>query len=80
MEEFFMSTIDKVKQLIADQLGKDVSEITDDKDLVKDLGADSLDAVELIMAIEEEFGVTISDEDGSNVKTVKDVVSLIEKN
>lgn len=74
-----MSTIDKVKQLIADQLGKDVSEITDDKDLVKDLGADSLDAVELIMAIEEEFGVTISDEDGSNVKTVKDVVSLIEK-
>jgi len=75
-----MSTIDKVKQLIADQLGKDVSEITDDKDLVKDLGADSLDAVELIMAIEEEFGVTISDEDGSNVKTVKDVVSLIEKN
>ena len=75
-----MSTIDKVKQLIADQLGKDVSEIADDKDLVKDLGADSLDAVELIMAIEEEFGVTISDEDGSNVKTVKDVVNLIEKN
>lgn len=75
-----MSTIDKVKALIAEQLGKDVSEISEEKDLVKDLGADSLDAVELIMAIEEEFGVSISDEDGSNVKTIQDVVNLIEKN
>ena len=74
-----MSTIDKVKELIAKQLGKDVSEITEEKELVKDLGADSLDAVEMIMAIEEEFGVTISDEDGSNVKTVLDVAKLIEK-
>ena len=75
-----MSTVDKVKQLIAEQLGKDVAEIGEDKDLVKDLGADSLDAVELIMAIEEEFGISISDEDGSNVKTVSDVVKLIENN
>lgn len=73
-----MSNIDKIKELIANQLGKDVSEITDEKELVKDLGADSLDAVELIMAIEEDFGVTISDEDGSNVKTVGDIVKLIE--
>ena len=75
-----MSTFDKVSKLIAEQLGKDVSEIKEDKDLVKDLGADSLDAVELIMAIEEEFGISISDEEGSSVKTVKDIVNLIEKN
>ena len=75
-----MSTLDKVKELIAKQLGKDVSEITEEKELVKDLGADSLDAVELIMAIEEDFGLTISDEDGSNVKTVADIVNLIDNN
>ena len=75
-----MSTLDKVKELISKQLGKDLSEVTEEKELVKDLGADSLDAVELIMAIEEDFGVTISDEDGSNVKTVADIVNLIEKN
>lgn len=73
-----MSNVDKIKELIANQLGKDISEITDEKELVKDLGADSLDAVELIMAIEEDFGVTISDEDGSNVRTVGDIVKLIE--
>ena len=73
-------SVEKVKDLIAKQLNKDVSEISEEKELVKDLGADSLDAVELIMAIEEDFGVTISDEDGSNVKTVGDVVKLIDNN
>lgn len=74
-----MATVDKVKKIIAEQLNKDISEIGEDLDIVKDLGADSLDIVEMIMNIEEEFGITVPDDKAVNVKTVKDIVSLLEK-
>ncbi len=73
-----MATVDKIKEIIANQLKKDISEIGDDMDIVKDLGADSLDVVEMVMSIEEEFGITVDDEKAVNVKTVKDIVSLLE--
>ena len=69
---------EKVKKLIADQLCISINKVTDDADIAKDLGADSLDVVELLMAFEEEFGVSISDEDASKIKTVNDIVSYIE--
>lgn len=74
-----MSTLEKVANLIAEQLNKPVSEITPDKEVVKDLGADSLDIVEMIMTLEEQFGVTIPEEDAIGIKTVGDIVALIEK-
>lgn len=73
-----MVDVNRIKQIIADEIGKNVEEITEEKDLVKDLGVDSLDAVEFIMAMEEEFGVTITDEEGSAIKTVADVIKLVE--
>ena len=69
---------DKIKQIIADQLCISVEKVTDEADITKDLGADSLDVVELLMAFEEEFGVSISDEDASKIKSVNDVVAYIE--
>lgn len=74
-----MSVSEQVKELIAKQLNKPVSEITEDKEVVKDLGADSLDVVEMLMNLEEESGITISEEDAVNIKTVGDIISLIEK-
>ena len=74
-----MKTLDKVKQLIEENLNKPVEEITQDKEIVKDLGADSLDIVEMLMALEDEFGVTVSDEDAIKIKTVGDIVNTIEK-
>jgi len=62
---------------LAEQLGLDISEVTPDKNLMEDLGADSLDVVDLVMAFEDEFGVKISDQDLSKIKTVKDVVEAI---
>ena len=69
---------EKIKKLIAEQLCISVEKVTDDADITKDLGADSLDIVELLMAFEDEFGVAISDEDAQNIKSVNDVVSYIE--
>ena len=69
---------DKVRKLIAEQLCISVEKVTDEADITKDLGADSLDVVELLMAFEEEFGVSISDEEASKIKTVNDVVAYIE--
>ncbi len=74
-----MATVEKVKEMIAKQLNKPVEEITEDKELVKDLGADSLDNVELLMNFEDEFGITIPEEATANVKTVGDIINLIEK-
>ncbi len=74
-----MATIDKVKELIAKQLNKPVDAITEDKEVVKDLGADSLDVVEMLMSLEEEFNVTVPEEDAVNIKTVGDIVKLIDK-
>lgn len=70
---------EKVKDLIVDQLGVDASKVTPEASFVEDLGADSIDIVELIMTLEEEFGVTISDEDAQNIRTVGDAVKYIEQ-
>ena len=75
-----MAVLDNVKELISKQLNKPVEEITDDKEIVKDLGADSLDVVEMLMSLEEEFNITVPEEDAVNLKTVGDIVKLIENN
>ena len=71
---------EKVKEIIANQLNKDADLITLETHLVDDLGADSLDAVDLIMAIEDEFGIELDDEAAQNVRKVGDLVSYIEAN
>ena len=70
---------DKVRQIIADQLGVKREEVTDNAKFVDDLGADSLDTVELVMALEEEFGVEIPDEDAEKLATVGDALRYIEE-
>ena len=70
---------DKVKEIIADQLGIDEEEIVSDASFIDDLGADSLDLVELIMALEEEFDMEIPDEDAEKIKTVGDAVDYIKE-
>jgi len=71
---------DKVKEIIADQLGIDEEEIVNDASFIDDLGADSLDLVELIMALEEEFDMEIPDEDAEKISTVGDAVDYIKNN
>ena len=70
---------DKVRQIIAEQLGVKKEEVTDNAKFVDDLGADSLDTVELVMALEEEFGVEIPDEDAEKLVTVGDALRYIEE-
>ena len=77
--ELVMATFDKVKEIVVEQLGVDASEVNIDSTFIDDLGADSLDIVELIMAFEEEFNVEIPDEVAEKIKTVKDAVELIDK-
>ncbi len=74
-----MATIDKVKELISQQLNKPVEEITEEKEVVKDLGADSLDVVEMLMSLEEEFNITVPEEEAVNIKTVGDIVKLLDE-
>ena len=69
----------KVRAIIADQLMVDPDEVTDDASFVEDLGADSLDTVELIMEFEDEFGVEISDEDAEKISTVGEAVAYMSK-
>ena len=71
---------DEIKDIIIDQLQVDESEVTMDTNLMKDLSADSLDAVEIIMAIEEEFGIEIPDEEAENFQTFGDLVKYVEEN
>lgn len=71
-------TIDKVKTLISNQLNVAEANINLESRLVEDLGADSLDTVEMLMAFEEEFGISIPDEQAMQMKTVKDIVELID--
>jgi acyl carrier protein len=78
-EEIPMSVEDRVKSIIVEQLGVDADEVNPDASFVEDLGADSLDTVELIMAFEEEFGVEISDDEAEKIKKVKDAVEYIDK-
>lgn len=70
--------IEKVKEIIASQLNISAEKITEESKLVEDLGADSLDMVELLMAFEDEFSTTISDEIAVTIKTVSDIVKMIE--
>jgi acyl carrier protein len=72
-----MSVQDKVKKIIAEKLGVDPSEVVPEASFVDDLGADSLDLVELIMSMEEAFEIEISDEDAENLKTVQDAIDYI---
>lgn len=74
-----MNTFDKVAKLIAEQLNIPVSEVTGDKEVVKDLGADSLDIVELVMTLEDETGIKIDEDKASGIKTVNDIVALIDE-
>jgi acyl carrier protein len=71
---------DKVKQIIVDQLGVEAGDVTPASSFVDDLGADSLDRVELIMALEETFGIEIPDDDAEKIVTVQNAVDYIQKN
>ena len=73
-----MNTFDKVKAIVVEQLGVDEAEVTIDSTFIDDLGADSLDIVEFIMAFEEEFNVEIPDDVAEKIKTVKDTVEYID--
>ena len=68
----------RVKEIVCEQLGVSADEVTPEASFIEDLGADSLDIVELVMALEEEYGMEISDEDAEKIRTVKDVVNYIE--
>ena len=74
-----MATFDKVRDIVVEQLGSEADEVTLESTFIDDLGADSLDIVELIMAFEEEFNVEIPDEAAEKIKTVQDVVNYIEQ-
>ena len=74
-----MSTFDKIKEVIIDKLGVEESAIVKEAHFVDDLGADSLDTVELIMEFEEEFGIEIPDEDAEKITTVSSALEDIEK-
>ncbi len=75
-EELF----EKVREVISEQLNVEEDEIVEEASFVDDLNADSLDIVELVMALEEQFGISIPDEDAEKIKTVGDAVSYIEQN
>ena len=74
-----MESMDRIKKIIVDQLGVDESKIKENSSFVDDLGADSLDIVELIMAFEEEFDIEIPDEDAEKMKTIGDAVKYLSK-
>ncbi len=74
-----MSTFDKVKKIIVEQLGVDESEVTPEASITDDLGADSLDQVELVMAFETEFNIDIPDEEAEKIKTVGDAVTRVDQ-
>jgi len=77
MADLMASVEERVKQIIIEQLGVDEGEVTPGASFVDDLGADSLDTVELVMAFEEAFEVEIPDEDAEKIRTVKDAVDYI---
>lgn len=71
---------EKIVDIVIGQLGCDADTVTEDSAIVDDLGADSLDVVEILMAVEENFGITIPDEDIPNLKTVRDMMAYVEAN
>lgn len=74
-----MSIFEKLQEMIADQLEIDVEDITYDSNILDDLGADSLDVVDLVMSIEDEFGMEVPDEALENIRTIEDMVKYIEE-
>jgi acyl carrier protein len=72
------SVAERVKKVIVEQLGVNAEQVTDEASFIDDLGADSLDTVELVMALEEEFGLEIPDEDAEKISTVKAAIEFIE--
>lgn len=74
-----MAVYDKIKGIIAEQLGVDEAEVTMESSFIEDLGADSLDIVELVMALEEEFDIVIPDEDAEKIRTVGEAVRYIQE-
>ena len=75
-----MSTFEKVRDIVVEQLGVEADEVAIESTFIDDLGADSLDIVELIMAFEEEFNIESPDEAAEKIKTVQDVVTYIDQN
>ena len=71
--------VERVKQIVSEQLGVDEAEVTPSASFADDLGADSLDQVELVMALEEEFDLSISDEDTEKIRTVQDAIDYVDK-
>jgi acyl carrier protein len=78
--EVHMSVEEKITKIICEQLEVDEKDVVPEASFVDDLGADSLDQVELIMAMEEEFGISISDEEAEKITTVQNAIEYIEKN
>ncbi len=74
-----VNTVNKVKEIIAKQLSVKPEEIKNDSNIAEELGADSLDLVEILMSLEDEFGISIPDEAIPQIKTINDVVAFIEK-
>lgn len=72
-----MAVEQRVREIVAEQLERDVNEVTNTASFIDDLGADSLDIVELVMKMEEEFGIEIPDEEAEKIKTVNDVIQYI---
>jgi acyl carrier protein len=75
-----VALLDRIKEMIVDQLGVDEDAVTMEASFVEDLGADSLDIVELVMALEDDFGIEIPDEDAEKIATVGDAVEYIKAN
>ncbi|MGM0471193.1 MAG: acyl carrier protein [Bacillota bacterium] len=75
-----MSVLEDVKEIVVEELAVEPEEVTETASFIDDLGADSLDIVELVMAFEEEFGLEIPDEDAEDIQTVNDAVEYIENN
>jgi acyl carrier protein len=74
-----MKSMDRIKKILVDRLGVDESKITENSSFLDDLGLDSLDIVELIMAFEEEFNIEIPDKDAEKIKTVGDAIKYLDK-
>ena len=78
-EKSMSETADRVKKIVVEHLGVEADKVTEDASFIDDLGADSLDIVELVMAFEEEFGVEIPDDAAEKITTVKDAISYIDE-
>jgi len=79
MAENVLEIQEKIKQIIADELGVDEAQVTENARFIEDLGADSLDIVELIMRFEEEFDIEIPDEDAEKMQSVRDALAYVEQ-